>query len=288
MNETFQKVPWRSDPRDKKFTEVVFGAGVLPTFPKTLNRIPRPTKDQDNSLSCTAQGSTLASEYQEGVELSAAWIWKEVCKTLGTAVPNGADWRIACKIHVKQGCLRQSFAKYSFPKDDYQVIGNWNNWDEVSPENVEISRKAAFVPIPKVGDWFDSVKAALVNGYKKNQVVMIASAWYYEWNGVVIPTVYTNLSGYHFHTFIDFDTDENGEFIWGQNSYGENMGDRGRQKWRRETVNKMLSPSYATALVWEDLTEEQIKRAKEETVFGRIQRAIIDIWYILSMWKQPA
>ena len=281
-SQTLQQVPWKVDPRDKKFTEIVFGAGILPEFRKTLYRARQPIKNQGVSLSCTAQGTTLASEYQEKEELSAAWIWKEVCKQLGTAVPNGADWRVACKIHIKKGALKQSLAKYSFPKDDYQVIGNWQNWDEVPLETTEIHKKAAFVPIPKVGDWFDSVKAALQNGYEKNQVVMIASAWYYEWGGVDIPTVYTNISGYHFHTFIDFDSDESGEFIWGQNSYGENMGDRGCQKWRRETVNEMLSPRYATAIVWEDLTEEQIKRAKEETVFGRIHRAIIDIWYIIS------
>lgn len=277
----FQKEPWKVDPRDDNFTKIAFGVPTLPTFPKTLNRVRRSVKDQGNSLSCTAMGSTLASEYQENVPLSAEWTWKEVCKQLGTYVPNGADYRIALKLHCKVGALPQEKASYKLPQDNPQDVGNWALWPDFPLEVIGNYRKAAFVKIPRVGDWFDSIKAALVNGKDKYQIVMAGTRWFSEWTTTYVPTEYANFAGYHFHSFVDFNTIDGTDYLIGQNSWGENIGEKGFQYWPRETVNKELEQRGCGAFVFVDLTPEQIALAREETSYGKLQRAIISIWELI-------
>lgn len=276
----FQSVPWKHDSRDDKFTEIAFGTPTLPLFPETLGRQRRPVKNQGDSLSCTAQGATLAAEYQDGVPLSAEFQWMQTCKKLGTAIPNGADYRTAFKILIERGALPQEKSPYTFTVDNYQTIGNWNAWPDYRLVETEAYKKAAYVKIPRVGDWFDSVKTALLRGKDKEQIVVACTRWFSEWNGKYIPgnDLYTNFAGYHCHTWIDFVTIDGREYLVGQNSYGEYLGDKGFQYWPRDTVNKELDQWGCAALVFEDLTEAQIQLAKQESFLGKIQRAILDIW----------
>lgn len=281
----FQKNPWKPDPRDTRFTKVAFGAPALPTFPKTLARHRRPVKNQGNSLSCTAQASTLASEYQEGVSLSAEFQWKETCRQLGTYVPDGADYRTALAVHCKVGALQQEKSPFRFPIDDSQTIGNWSNWPDYPREEIEQYRKASYVQIPRVGDNFDSVRSALLRGKEQNQIVIACTRWFREWSVPVIPSadLYTGFVGYHCHTWIDFDTIDGVEYLVGQNSWGRSVGDEGFQYWPRDTVNKELSQWGCAALVFVDLTAEQIANARKETPLGILQRAIIELWWRLSI-----
>ena len=282
----YQQTPWKADARDSKFTKVAFGATrlALPMFPKTLNTPRLKVKDQGGSLSCTAQASTLAAEHLECIPLSAEWQWMQTCKKLGTAVPNGADYRVAFGIHTKLGALAQEAAPFRFPESDYQQIGNWELWPQIPAEETEKYRKAAYIRIPRVGDHFDSMRAALLRGKEKRQIVVACTRWFYEWATKFIPSndLYTSFAGYHCHTFIDFCIIDGREYLIGQNSYGENFGDHGLQYWPRDTVNKELSQYGCGAFVFEDLTEEQLALARQETPLGRIQRAIIEIWWVLT------
>jgi hypothetical protein len=275
--------PISYDPRDEQFTQITFGAVTLPVFPKTLGRKRRPVKNQGTSVSCTAQTTALAAEYQDGEELSAAWTWKEVCKYLGTFTPPGAQPRDAMSRAIAVGFLPQRHAKYSFPQDNTQTIGNWNNWPD-QYALAEPFKKAAYVRIPIIADYFDSIKAALVHGKEKNQIVMAFGTWYTEWNiGKFIALIYSILSGWHAYTFIDFDTVDGVEYLIAQNSYGETMGEQGFQWFPRETVNREFSRWGTGLYVFVDLTPEQIALAKQDTVFGKIQRAIIQAWWTVTL-----
>lgn len=274
-------LPLKPDHRDDAFSEIVFGAPSLPTFPKTLFRKRNRVKHQGQSLSCTKHATAGASEYQDGLELSAAWGWSRVCKKLGNFIPEGTDPRTAMGITCQEGELPQSLAKYTFPDDYYQIVGNWENWPDTSKE-AQPYRKAAYIKVKIVGDYFDSIRNALFVGKEKNQVVMAFGTWYQEWGQMIVPSVYTNFAGYHAYLFMDFDTIDGVQYLVAQNSYGENLGDKGYQYFPREVINREFA-KYGTGLyVFEDLTPEQIALAKQDTPFGRLQRAIISVWWLIA------
>ena len=277
-------LPIRPDPRDDKFSEIVFGSPTLPDFPKTLGRKRNKAKNQSNSLSCTKHTTAGASEYQDGIELSAAYGWSLLCEKVKNFTPNGAEPRAAMGLSCEIGELAQADAQFTFPEDDPQIIGNWENWNqrEVLKAYAERYKKAAYIKVVKVGDYFDSIRNALYVGKAKNQVVMAFGTWYGEWSQTYVPTVYVNFSSYHAYLFVDFDTIDGTEYLVVQNSYGENLGDRGYQYFPRETINKEFA-KYGTGLyVFEDLTPEQIALARQSTVFGALQRAIIAVWWAIA------
>lgn len=265
--------PIKPDPRDKKFTQIAFGAAALPEFPLTFRLPQKKIKNQGNSLACTAHATTLASEHQENRELSAAWHWMETCRRLGNFIPNGADPRTAMKISLELGDLPAELATYSFPETNPQIIGNWDQWPHVPEATVELYRKAAYVKIPKVGDYFDSVRAALMN----QNAVMAFSTWCWG-SEKFISRDPQPVNGYHAYTFVGWDID----YLIIQNSYGETWGENGLQWMPRETVNREFAKWGAGLYQFVDLTPDQIARAKELGVGGQIQRAILQIWYRLS------
>lgn len=251
--------PIQYDPRDEQFTQIAFGAPQLPVFPKTLNTPRKAVKNQGTALSCTKQTTELAAEYQDGEEMDAERAWEELKKVLGDPNPQGAQPRAAMSLNVKTG---------SWP-----VKGG-------GPDQY---RKAAYIKIPIIADYFDSIRAALFNGKDKNQIVMAFGTWYNEWGKKFIPLTYSQMSGWHAYTFIDFDTVDGVEYLIAQNSYGNAIGDGGRHYFPREVVNREFSKWGTGLYIFQDLTPEQIALAKQDTVFGKIQRAIIQAWWTLTL-----
>lgn len=281
-------LPLTPDPRDQRFTEVAFGAAPrpLPVFPKSLFRERKPAKDQDGSLSCTQHAIAAAAEYQDGIELDPAWGWMKYCESVGTAIPNGASPRDAMRVAVKHGILPHKDSPFHFPHDDYQTIGNPKSWEQHPDlaEKAEPFKKAAYVPIQRIGDTFDSIRAALFYGQQKGQTVLAFGTWRDNWDRVaVLPEKQGELRGFHAYVFIDFETFNGSEYLVLRNSYGSEWGDEGYQYMSRDVANREFSDPRTSLWVFEDLTPEQIARAKEETVYGRIQRAILQAWWALVM-----
>lgn len=274
--------PIRPDHRDKKFTKVAFGAPLLPTFPKTLGRPRRKVKDQNGSQSCTAHATTLAAEYQDQEELSAAFTWSRICKALNNFSPDGADPRTAMSVGHDIGYLPQSTAVHSFPQDS-DIAGDWRPYGPFFLEKAEPFKKAAYIRIPKVGDWFDTIRTALLRGQAENQVVMAFGPWREGWAEKIIPNEATPAAGWHAFVFIDFDTVDGTQYLILQNSYGNAFGDHGFQYMPRSVINRDFALWGTGLFVFRDLTPEQIELAKEETPFGQIQRAILQIWWMLAM-----
>ncbi len=272
--------PLLYDERDAEYAAVAFGAPVMPVLPSAFELPKKRVRNQGMSLSCTAHNTTGASEYQEGVELSPAWHWAQTCKLLGSYVPNGSDPRTAMGVSAKQGDLEESLAVHKFETDDAQTIGNWNNWttDAFMRGVIEQHQKAAYVPIQMVGDYFDSIRAAL---YKGN-AVMAFGTWCEGWDKSSIPTAPSAVAGYHAYLFVGF----NGDYLIIRNSYGSSFGSGGYQYMPRETVNREFA-KYGTGLyTFVDLTPEQIARARENSVGGSIQRAIIRAWQqLMLLWN---
>ncbi len=274
--------PLTSDPRDEKFSKITFGAPSLPVFPKTLGRSIGHIKDQAYSLSCTQQTASAAAEYQDGEEFSAAWSWMKYCESVQNSVPDGADPRQAMRIGVKHGFLPQKHAPYSFPQDGAQTIGYWANWPELGAL-AEPYKKAAYVKVPFVHDHFDSIRAALLRGKDKKQTVMLFTVWRAGYEAAFLPSVQTPILVYHALLCVDFDTIDGEEVLVLKNSYGKNIGNNGVHYMTRDVCNRDFSTWGTGYYVFEDLTPEQIALAKEESVGGRIQRMILQIWDLIMI-----
>ncbi len=269
--------PLLYDDRDAKFAAVAFGAPVPPVLP-TMFRLPeKRVRNQRASLSCTSHNTTGASEYQEGVELSPAFHWAETCRKLGSYIPYGSDPRTAMGVSCRIGDMPERDAAMNFEQHDPQVIGNWNNWGMSKETALEVDnhKKAAYVPIQIVGDYFDSIRAAL---YKGN-AVMAFGTWCQGWEQSSIPTVPLPVLSLHAYLFVGFD----GDHLVIRNSWGEEFGDKGYQYMPRETVNREFAKQGTGCFIFVDLTEAQIARAREDSVGGQIQRAIIRAWQYLMV-----
>ncbi len=274
--------PISYDPRDDKFTAIKFGAVSLPVFPKTLGRIRRRPYDQAWSQSCTQQAINGAAEYQDGVELNPAWSWSRYCKKVGNFIPQGADPRAAMQIAIDEGLLPYEAGQLSFPIDDQQIIGNWDKWPELHAK-AEPYKKAAYIKIPKVNDHFDSIRTMLLQHKNDGTCVIGFGTWLSNWRTAIVPTEEAELSGYHAYFFLDFDTIDGVDYVVARNSYGTAWGQGGYQYFPREVINREFS-KYGTGLyIMADLTPEQIALAKQETKWGAIQRAIIQIWSKLQI-----
>jgi hypothetical protein len=89
-------------------------------------------------------------------------------------------------------------------------------------------------------------------------------------------------AGYHAYLFIDWCEIGGKLYLVAQNSAGTLMGDNGFLYFPREVVNREFA-KWGTALkILKPLTPEQIALAKGETPAGRIQRLIVQAWYLLS------
>lgn len=279
-------LPLKKDPRDDKFSKIAFAAPALPVFPQTY-RLEElfPVKNQTSSLSCTKQTTAAVSEYQDGVELSPAWGWAQVCKKVGNYIPAGAEPRVAMGITCELGELPQreilKRALYSFEQHDPQTIGNWNNWPDLR-DAAEPYRKAAYIKVRKVGDWFDSIRFALWDGREQKQAVMAFGTWLSNWNGGWIPLEEAALVGYHAYAFVGWTHKDGTPYLIAKNSYGSEWGDGGFQYFPREVINREFLKWGTGLYVFRDLTPEQIAEAKKETPMGKLWRAVISLWYQFS------
>ncbi len=274
MEKNSGMLPLTYDNRDERFSKIAFGAPRLSPLPASFMLAKRRVRNQGASYSCTAHATTGASEYQEGVELSPAWHWMKICEKMGNYIPAGTDPRTAMSISCKLGDVQEP-AQFSFETHNAQEIGNWTQWPNTDAA-AEEHMKAAYVPVPMVGDYFDSVRATLFKGL----AVMAYGTWSDSWATAVIPEVPTPISSLHAYIFVGFD----GEYLILRNSYGVNFGDRGYQRMPRVTVNREFAKYGTGCFTWVDLTPEQIARAKEDSLAGQIQRAIINAWQKLAIY----
>lgn len=110
--------------------------------------------------------------------------------------------------------------------------------------------------------------------------------WFSEWTDPakdIVPTHYDNFVGWHAYLFIDWCIIDGIEYLIAQNSYGPDAGDNGFLYFPREVVNREFAlRGTALKIPTGALTKEQIELAKQETIAGRIQRMILDIWHALS------
>lgn len=289
----FRQTPWRRDPRSDNFSHDLFYGTINPLqFPKTLGRALRTPENQHNTLRCAEYASAVNAGYARGFRFSPDRQVPIVSKIQGSSVDNGgSDPNSVMKAGRDFGYLLYEKATLSLEKDGIEQTGFSISWpaEELTPQD---DRDISFLKVDGTLDTFDCIRSALFSSYDSNTKlgagVQAFGKWYGEWtHAYIVPTDYNQFAGYHSYLFVDF-TEVNGiPYLIAQNSYGTDAGNGGYHLFPREVINREfpkqgLLPTGTTLKIPRPISAEQIALAKQETVYGRIQRMILQIYYSLS------
>ena len=136
---------------------------------------------------------------------------------------------------------------------------------------------------------FNSICIELQRNFKdgRGPCVQMFTEWRTSMEQAEVRTIEGELIGWHSYLAIDFDRTSpysNDHFIWMQNSHGQDTGENGYHKYYRSAVNHLLSKWGNTCKIPAPLTATQIAMAKEETPVGKIQRAVINLYYSFCLY----
>lgn len=284
----FRKDAWKHDPRSDKFSHNLFYGTVNPLqLPKTLGRALRTPENQENTTRCAEYASAVNAGYARGFRFSPDRQVPVVSSIQGKPVDSGgSDPNAVMKAGRDYGYILFDSAARSLEKDGMEYSGDAHYWpdEQLKPQD---TRDISFLKVDGTLDIFDNTRSTLFLSYDAKTAlgpgVQAFGKWYNEWTGAYeIPQHYETFVGYHSWLFVDF-TELNGiQYLIAQNSYGPNVGNGGYHLFPREVVNREFSIWGTTLKVPKPISVLQIAVAKQETVYGRIQRAIISIWYSLS------
>lgn len=199
---------------------------------------------------CTAFAATSVSEDQEEIPLDPLYQYARACQLRNDYKTWGMDLRQMAKSLTEYGSLPQDKAITSVPLGDYDrnqrdALANWENYpinlDEIAIEHI----KRSFVFVDGPHDTFDNIRAALYMHRNEKKSVLAGAYWGLEWQNApdgIIPKVYTK--GNSAHSVKIFGQKKiNGEiYLKVQNSYGQEIGDKGIFYFPREVVNKEFAP----------------------------------------------
>lgn len=234
-------IPSATDFSHFKNFERVYGS-VSPSFPSTLGRQRRAILDQGASDECTDFQGAARAGYRSGKDFSRKWHGAKESELLKQLIVNGADPRTALKVPLAFGSLplasEPALAQAATPS--YYL--DWGNWpvplDKLAAPYLEV----AYHLIDGPYDHFDNIRTALLQAQQENQVALVFSEWFPEWNashGIAgVPKSRPVAS--HASLFIDWMQADNEPALINHLSQGTSFGDQGFLYFPRETVNQQV------------------------------------------------
>lgn len=266
------------DKRDFSLGKIVSYPSLV-GLPDNFEFQPFKIKNQQGSDYCTAFSSTSASELQEGVELSP-----EFAFAMGQKLNKsdyGNDLRTAMKSHIKIGCIEQKDAPFSLDNKDNKFLREPNNWSEDLLPKALIHAKSSFVDCRGNYDAFDNIRAAIWFFKNEKRAVVMGVLWE-NWD-VKNPILENGGAGRNGHALacLGWKSINNKQYLVIQNSYGDQVGDKGKFYMSRETVNKYV-PIYG-AFTFLDMTPEEYKQRLKDFSQNWILTALRKILEILGI-----
>lgn len=284
---------WKWDPRERGFShKKYFGSPNLSLLPKEgLGKILRPIEDQQGTLRCGPYSAAVSNGYLRRVRFHPDWQAKPIAKKQKRHVDQGgSDPRAIMDSLRDVGSIPWDRSDIHLATNGVEMSGNYSYYPEALTDEAGSNRITAYLGCDDKADYFDDIRWALYRAYDpatgQGAVVHAFSMWYAEWtvapNGV-IPTSYQEKAGLHTYLFVDWTIINGVQYLIAHNSYGTGFGNHGIFYFPREVVNREFA-KWGTALKIPTgaLTPEMIQLAKQETTAGKIQRTILQIWYLIS------
>lgn len=244
----------------------VYGLIDIKKVPMENFNLPRlKTKNQGSKDFCATYMATSASEAQEEIELGPDWQFSQVKKMQGEYESWGTDLRTAMLSLVKVGSIpREVEAEFlkrqGYLAEDRDFLANWNNWPEAFNKIAEKHKKKTLFEVKGPYDAFDNVRAALWQHKDKKCKVAMGVMWRYNWNNApdgIIPLEADGDGEGHAILGVDQVYKNGVIYLAIQNSWGDEVGDKGIFYASREVFNKHFA-NYKFFMV-KDLPKEVAK-----------------------------
>lgn len=288
MNTGLQKLP--VDPRDIKLGGL-FNQPPLHEIPSEFMLDGYIIKNQGNSDFCAAFASCLASELQEGVELSPEAVFA-LSKAESDDVDEwGQDLRTMCATHVKRGAPEAKDVPFSIQDKDAQFLRRITNYpiDDILKSAI-VHKKLSYMSMKGNYDAFDNIRAWMWKFRAERKAAIIGVEW--GWNtaycddpqggyGHAVPVV-----GWRKHLGTDY--------LVIANSWGPEQGENGLFYLSRKVINTYV-PTYG-GFMFTDIPAEDAKWYKEngfpketnwlKTILIPVYRLLIDLSTKLMEQKQ--
>lgn len=270
----------------------VFGAVKSEDIPFdfTTGLKPIRIKDQQKLDFCPGYGTTEVSEDQEGMELDPLWQFAQIKrymikKGIGTVESYGADLRSAGMALVTFGSLPQIHAPLTINSGTRNFLANPDNYP-ASLYNIAMTyKKKSMFFVDGPNDWFDNIRAVLYKNRGTKVSILTGVLWRPSWtyaeNGIVPKTGWeTEQGGGHCIKIFDQKIINNEIYLVVQNSWGEDVGDKGLFYFPRNIINELFAP-YGF-IYFSDMPVEDAKYYNENGV------SVQDNWaevIIKSIWN---
>ena len=257
------------DARDIRFGEL-FTQVDPATLPSDFDLGDQPVKLQDDD-SCTQQAMSLASQFQEGVELDPYYTFAYVKQN----DPDkwGSDLRSAAKgqcelgaIEIKDNTLSTEDRKY-FDKYPLEL-----------KDKAAVHKKKTYVFVKGRYDAFDDIRTSMWRFRNEKRAVVFGVMWVWALNEYILNG--TSHDGFgHAICCRGWATFDGKPYLKIQNSYGKEAGLNGIHLMSRETINEFVE-RYG-AIMFTDFTKEELrlhiqKGTPIDTNF--LRRLIIRLW----------
>lgn len=264
---------------------VVFGATKAQDIPFdfTTGIKPIKIKDQGNLDFCAGYGSSGVSEDQEGIELDPLWQFAQIKRIImrngGTLESYGSDLRSAGLSLVTYGSLPQKFSPFTIASGPRNFLADYKNWPpDLSEKALKYKKKSMFfVDGPEGNDDFDNIRAVLYMNKSKKVSVIAGVLWRRSWatapGGVIPETGWENERGDgHCIKIFDQKIIDGKIYCVVQNSWGENVGDKGEFYFPREVINREFAP-YGQ-IYFSDMPREDAEYYNENGI------SVHDYWFV--------
>lgn len=204
-------------------------------------------KNQKSFNFCFAFAKDAVVEDEVGIELDPLYSVATACELLGHVQVNGMSLVDICEQETKVGALDKSLAPYSV--DDghpAEFLADWHNYPEsFKPLAYEHQRPTAVRVDTGPHDVMDNMRAAMYQNIDEHRSILTGVMWRDSWTnapGGMIPADYDPMEPGDGHAIKIFGQmwipAENDVRLVCQNSWGEDVGDKGLFYFPRKLVNQ--------------------------------------------------
>jgi len=224
----------------------VLGANELPTGDFDV-ATPLKIKDQKDLDFCTAFASTEITEDQELEEMDPLFQFAAIKKVMGEFTSYGADLRSAGLALVNFGSLPQRLAPYRIGEKTRDFLANWKNYPADLWVRAQPFKKKTMFFVGGPHDLYGNIIMTLWQNRQEKRSVLLGVLWRKSWTyapgGVIPETGWENEPG-EGHCIKGFGQaiKDGKETLKIQNSWGEDVGDRGIFYFPRSVVNSQFGP----------------------------------------------
>lgn len=270
--EAIRKYGLRELPPDSR--DFVLGAAYplppLSELPAEFVLEPLSVKNQRDSDFCTAFATCGASELQEGVELEPSYTFAISKEFSGDPEQWGQDLRTAAKTHVKVGALEKTESPYSLDSRTASFLRVPQNWDQNLKSKALLHAKNSYMAVSGPYDPFDDIRASMWLFREQKRGVVLGVLWNYPVSEPEINEPAESGEGHAIYA-LGWVTRHGEPYLVIQNSYGTEVGDKGRFYLSRKVVNK-FAPLYGSYMFVDMTRAEYLERVKPQ-----IQLSLIEI-----------